>query len=156
MGFAVRHQVCRRLRDLEEKELGTGCPGTSHPGDSTVPLGDIPVPSLLPLLWACSALEEFPEGFWRASVPPAAPHPAPQHPARCPGGVTFILSMLASIFSCSTSLRACAMLAVLLLAIGTPGARGARHGAARHPETPKTIRWGLEGPQNIWEMQIGV
>lgn len=34
---------------------------------------------------------------------------------------TFILSMLASIFSCSTSLRACAMLAVLLLAMGRPG-----------------------------------
>lgn len=32
--------------------------------------------------------------------------------------LTFILSMLASIFSCSTSFLACAMLAVLLLAIG--------------------------------------
>lgn len=31
---------------------------------------------------------------------------------------TFILSMLASIFSCSTSFLACAMLAVLLLAMG--------------------------------------
>lgn len=43
-------------------------------------------------------------------------------------GLTFILSMLASIFSCSTSFLACAMLAVLLLAIGVPG------GFFRHPE----------------------
>lgn len=35
--------------------------------------------------------------------------------------LTFILSMLASIFSCSTSFLACAMLAVLLLAIGMLG-----------------------------------
>lgn len=42
--------------------------------------------------------------------------------------LTFILSMLASIFSCSTSFLACAMLAVLLLAIGVPG------GFFRHPE----------------------
>ena len=37
------------------------------------------------------------------------------------GILTFILSMLASIFSCSTSFLACAMLAVLLLAIGVLG-----------------------------------
>jgi len=47
---------------------------------------------------------------------PRSPQPPPQAP------LTFILSMLASIFSCSTSLRACAMLAVLLLAMGGPGA----------------------------------
>lgn len=35
--------------------------------------------------------------------------------------LTFILSMLASIFSCSTSFLACAMLAVLLLAMGAVG-----------------------------------
>lgn len=74
---------------------------------------------------------------------PAAPPQPRSTPRGCPGIVTFILSMLASIFSCSTSLRACAMLAVLLLAIGTPGARGARHGAARRPETPKSDSLGL-------------
>lgn len=86
------------------------------------------------------------------------PHSIPLRAQRVPGCITFILSMLASIFSCSTSLRACAMLAVLLLAIGTPGTP--RSGSRQEwgwglntepgiPEIPKAVWWGC-----IWGMEV--